>query len=86
MTLFEVHPIQGVQDRDRSRHHYQEDIVEISPYGESLVESNVSTAAMATDFPSEGFGLKLHIFYNKSFTNKFGSGTKSKYVLVLIFE
>ena len=83
--MFEVHPTQGVQDRDGSRHHYP-DIAEISPYGKSFVESNISTAAMAMKFPSEGFDLKLHIFYSKSFNNKFGSGTKSKYVLVLIFE
>merc|ERR1711956_71915 len=25
-----------------------------------------------------GFGLKLHIFYSKSFKNTYGSGTKSK--------
>ena len=82
-TIFEVDPIQGVQDRVGSRHHIP-DIVEISPYGKSFVKSNISTAA--TDFPSDGFGLKLHVFYSKSFNDKFGSGTKSKYVAVLTFE
>jgi hypothetical protein len=80
MTMFEVDPIQGVQDRAGSRHHIP-DIVEISPYGKSFVKSNISTPA--TNFPSDGFDLKLHIFYSKSFKDKFGSGTKSKYVAVL---
>ena len=83
MTMFEVDPIQGVQDRVESRHHIP-DIVEISPYGKSFVKSNIST--VAANFPSDGFNLKLHIFYSKSFKNKFGSGTNSKYVAVLIFE
>ena len=77
MTMFEVDPIQGVQDRAGSRHHIP-DIVEISPYGKSFVKSNISTPA--TNFPSDGFDLKLHIFYSKSFNDKFGSGTKSKYM------
>ena len=85
MSMFEVDPIQGVLDRDGSRPHYP-DIVEVSPYGKSFVESNFSAAAMATDYPSMGFGLKLHIFYSKSFKNKLGSGTKSKYEVVLVFE
>jgi hypothetical protein len=83
MTMFEVDPIQGVQDRIGSRHHIP-DIVEISPYGKSFVKSNISFAA--TDFPSDGFDLKLHVFYSKSFNDKFGSGTKSKYVSVLNFK
>jgi len=74
-TMFEVDPIQGVQDRVGSRHHIP-DIVEISPYGKSFVKSNISIAA--TNFPSNGFDLKLHVFYSKSFNDKFGSGTKSK--------
>ena len=82
-TMFEVDPILGVQDRAGSKHHIP-DIVEISPYGKSFVKSNIST--VATKFPSDGFDLKLHIFYSKSFKDKFGSGTNSKYVAVLIFE
>jgi hypothetical protein len=78
MTIFEVDPVHGVQDRNGSRPHYP-DSLEVSPFGKSFVESNISAAAMNTNFPSAGFGLKLHIFYSKSFKNKFGSGTKSKY-------
>ena len=85
MTTFEVDPVHGVQDRDGSRPHYP-DSVEVSPFGKSFVESNISAAAMNTDFPSAGFGLKLHIFYSKSFKNTYGSGTKSKYDVFLIFE
>jgi hypothetical protein len=78
MTIFEVDPVHGVQDRNGSRPHYPNSL-EVSPFGKSFVESNISAAAMNTNFPSAGFGLKLHIFYSKSFKNKFGSGTKSKY-------
>ena len=85
MTMFEVHPILGVQERDGSRRHYP-DIVEISPYGKSFIEKNISIASKAPDYPSQGFDLNLRIFYSKSFKNKFGSGTESKYVPVLIFE
>ena len=83
MTMFEVDPILGVQDRAGSKHHIP-DIVEISPYGKSFVKSNISN--VATKFPVDGFDLKLHIFYSKSFKDRFGSGTNSKYVAVLIFE
>ena len=85
MTMFEVDPIQGVLDRDGSRPHYP-DIVEVSPYGKSFIESNISAAAMVTDYPSVGFGLKLHIFYSKSFKDKLESGTKSKYEVVLVTD
>ena len=85
MTMFEVHPILGVQERDDSRHHYQ-DIVEISPYGKSFIENNISFATKAPNFPTQGFDLNLRIFYSRSFKNKFGSGTESKYVPVLIYE
>ena len=83
MTTFEVDQVHGVQDRDGSRPHYPDE-AEVSPFGKSFVESNISAAAMATDFPSAGFGLKLHVFYSKSFKNKFGSGTNSKYEVVRI--
>ena len=82
MTVFEVDPIQGVLKRDGSRPHQ----AEVSPYGKSFNDGNISVEAMSTDFKSNGFGLKLHIFYSKSFKNRFGSGTKSKYEVVLIFE
>ena len=82
MTMFDVHPKQGVLEQDGSRQHYPEKIVDLQ-CGKGFVKSNISTAAMATNFPSEGFDLKLHIFYSKSFKDKFGSGTKSKYVAVL---
>jgi hypothetical protein len=85
MTMFEVHPILGVQERDGSRLRYP-DLVEISPYGKSFIENNISIASKAPNFPSQGFDLSLRIFYSRSFKNKFGSGTESKYVPVLIFE
>ena len=85
MTVFKVDPIQGVLNRDISRPHYS-DKAEVSPYGKSFNDGNISVEAMSTDFKSNGFGLKLHIFYSKSFKNRFGSGTKSKYEVVLIFE
>ena len=85
MTVFEVDPIQGVLNRDSSRPHYS-DKAEVSPYGKSFNDSNISAEAMSTHFPFCSFGLKLHIFYSKSFKNRFGTGTKSKYEVVLIFE
>ena len=81
MTMFEVDPIHGVLDRDGSKpRHY--DHAEVSPYGKSFVDSNISAEAMLSDFPSNGFGLKLHIFYSRSFKKLFGSGTKSKYEVI----
>ena len=85
MTMFEVHPIQGVLDRDISRQHYPDEF-DVSSYRDGFVKSNISTAAMTTNFPSDGFDLKLHIFYSKYFKDKFGAGTESKYVAVVIFE
>ena len=80
--MFEVHPKQGVLEQDGSIQHYPEKIVDL-PYGKGFVKSNISTAAMKTNFPSKGFDLKLHIFYSKSFKDRFVSGTESKYVSVL---
>ena len=85
MTVFEVDPIQGVLKQDGSRPHYS-DKAEVSPYRRSFNDSNISAEAMSTHFPFCSFGLKLHIFYSKSFKNRFGTGTKSKYEVVLIFE
>ena len=66
MTVFEVDPIQGVLKQDGSRPHYS-DKAEVSPYWKSFNDSNISAEAMSTHFPFCSFGLKLHIFYSKSF-------------------
>ena len=85
MTVFEVDSIEAVLDQDGLRPHYS-DKAEVSPYGKSFNDSNISAEAMSTHFPFCSFGLKLHIFYSKSFKNRFGTGTKSKYEVVVIFE
>ena len=85
MTVFEVDSIEAVLDQDGLRPHYS-DKAEVSPYGKSFYDSNISAEAMSTHFPFCSFGLKLHIFYSKSFKNRFGTGTKSKYEVVVIFE
>ena len=79
MTMFEVDPIHGVIERkERSETPHYFDHAGVSPWGKSFNESDIPTSAMNTEYPSEGFGLKLHVFYSKSFKDEFGSGTKSK--------
>ena len=80
-SLFIVHPTEGT-----SRHmHYDKerpaipDKVSLGPNGKSFQETEMPVGAMTT-FPDNGFDLKIHVFYSKSFADRFGPDPLTKYV------
>ena len=80
-SLFVVHPTEGTSrhvrhDKDRP---LIPDQVSIGPNGKSFQETGIPVGAV-TSYPVNGFDLKLHIFYSKSFSDKFSPNPLTKYV------
>ena len=82
-SLFIVHPTEGTSRHtrnDKERPHVP-DKCTLGPNGKSFQDTDMPVAIGAmTTYPDNGFDLKIHVFYSKSFADRFGPDPLTKYV------